>query len=115
MRQVIDNQPLQTPLEDLKQDALRHYDEITTKAYSWYAIIPVAIRFYFDQRIFERDHKVDKLTIGIKFSLHAFWIGFHHAKYHKRTCINIIPFVTIYIVRKGGNLPFKYLNNEKSL
>lgn len=38
----------QTPLKDLRQSALRHYDEISTAAHVWHSVIPKAINFYFD-------------------------------------------------------------------
>ena len=38
----------QTPLEDLKQDALSHYDELSIKATSWNSSVPRALQFYFE-------------------------------------------------------------------
>jgi len=36
----------QTPLEDLRKDALKHYDEASTKIHCWQSGIPNAINFY---------------------------------------------------------------------
>jgi len=33
--------------ESLMQDALDHYDEVSTKAGNWYDVIPRAIKFYY--------------------------------------------------------------------
>ncbi len=33
------------------------------------------------------------------------WIGIHWSSHNRRFCINLIPFVTIWIVLKGGNTP----------
>jgi hypothetical protein len=38
----------QTPLEDLRRDALEHYDELATKACHHSSVIPKAINHYFD-------------------------------------------------------------------
>lgn len=38
---------------------------------------------------------------------YSMWIGIHYAPYHKRICVNIIPFVTICITMKGGNPPYE--------
>jgi len=40
----------QTPLEDLRQDALKHYDEASTKLHCWQNGIPRAINFYWDYK-----------------------------------------------------------------
>lgn len=47
--------PSQTSLEDLRRDALAHYDELSTKSHHWSSVIPLAINYYFDSRIEERD------------------------------------------------------------
>lgn len=46
-----------------------------------------------------------KLTVGFLFNLNAWWIGVHHSKEYKCTCINIIPCCTVWIVRVGGKIP----------
>jgi hypothetical protein len=40
---------------------------------------------------------------GLILRLKSFWIGVHHSDLCGRTCINILPCVTIYI----GNSPTK--------
>jgi hypothetical protein len=45
------------------------------------------------------------MKFGILFQPGAVWLGAHYAPYNKRLCINIIPFLTIWIVGKGGQLP----------
>lgn len=37
---------------------------------------------------------------GILFRLESFWIGIHHSKFHQRTCINLLPCITIWIGKK---------------
>ena len=44
-------QACETPLEDLRRSALRHYDEISTVAHVWLSVIPKAINFYFDRQV----------------------------------------------------------------
>lgn len=50
-------------------------------------------------------HRVAKPTLGVKFSWRVALLGVHYSRFNKRVCINIIPFVTVYYVRKGGLLP----------
>jgi hypothetical protein len=40
-----------TPLSELRDSALEHYEEITTKANSWYSQIPFAIKHYYNEKI----------------------------------------------------------------
>jgi hypothetical protein len=44
------DQPMQTPTEDLRKDALKHYDKVSTPAHEWLSTIPNAINFYFDMK-----------------------------------------------------------------
>jgi len=46
----MDNRACQTPLEDLRKDALAHYDEASIKIHCWQNGIPRAINFYWDYR-----------------------------------------------------------------
>lgn len=48
------------------------------------------------------------MKIGILFRWYSCWIGLHYSKYNKRYCLNIIPFITIWWIKKGGKIP--YLN-----
>jgi len=47
------------------------------------------------------------MKVGLIFRPFSFWIGIHYSKYNKRFCINIIPFITIRIVKNGGKAPGK--------
>jgi len=44
------NLPKKTPLEDLRIDALYHYDKVSSKAHTYSNVIPRAINFYFDYK-----------------------------------------------------------------
>jgi len=46
--------------------------------------------------------------IFLLFKLHSFWIGIHYSEYHRRYCINILPCITICIVKKNGKIPENY-------
>ena len=39
-----------TPLEDLRQDNLKHYEEASTKIHHWSSGVPRAINFYYDYK-----------------------------------------------------------------
>lgn len=41
----------QTPLEDLRRNALEHYDKVSLAAHEWLSTIPQAINEYFDRRV----------------------------------------------------------------
>lgn len=42
---------------------------------------------------------------GVLFRWGSVWIGAHYASKHKRLCVNLIPFVTIWVVAPGGDTP----------
>lgn len=50
---------------------------------------------------------LNNITVGIMTRLGSGWIGYHWSKTHKRLCINIIPFLTIWFVGRGGSIPDK--------
>ncbi|WP_157045829.1 hypothetical protein [Polaromonas sp. JS666] len=35
----------------------------------------------------------------------ALWIGAHWSPFNRRWCINLVPFVTLWIALKGGKEP----------
>ena len=39
-----------TPLEDLRKDNLKHYDDAASKVNHWSSAIPAAINFYYDYK-----------------------------------------------------------------
>ena len=40
----------QTPLEDLRQSDLKHYDKLSTECYHWSSSLPKAINFYYNYK-----------------------------------------------------------------
>lgn len=46
------------------------------------------------------------MKIGIICGFSRFWIGYHWSSYNKRLCINIVPFITIWVVFPGGTVPY---------
>lgn len=36
---------------------------------------------------------------------HAVWIGVHYSAFNRRVCLNVIPFLTLCIVFRGGIEP----------
>lgn len=46
-----------------------------------------------------------KRKVQLLFNKHALWVGVHHSNYNRRTCINILPGVTICITQAGGIAP----------
>lgn len=43
---MAESQTGQATLEELKRDALKHYDEVSTKAHHWNSLVPRAIETY---------------------------------------------------------------------
>ena len=54
-----------TPLEDLRNSNLQHYDEASTKCHHWSNAIPRAINFYYDYKQMSLWQKI-KLAIKTK-------------------------------------------------
>lgn len=55
-----------------------------------------------------RDRKPCERTygrVGLLWNWRAAWVGLHHSKADRRTCVNLIPFLTIWYTRPGGMLP----------
>lgn len=44
---------------------------------------------------------------GILFNPCAFWVGAHYSPHNKRWCINLLPCVTLWIVKPFGNVPLR--------
>ena len=47
------------------------------------------------------------MKIGILFKPGSFWVGAHWSARNRRLCVNLVPFVTIWIAFKGGTPPEK--------
>lgn len=42
---------------------------------------------------------------GLLFNLSALWVGVHYSPYCKRTCINLVPTITLWVAQPGGKTP----------
>lgn len=51
--------------------------------------------------------RAKKWKWGFLFNPHAFWIGAHYSPYNRRWCINLVPCVTLWVVRPFGNVPLR--------
>lgn len=49
--------------------------------------------------------RTNRLRFGLLVSLGSFWIGMHYSAFNRRWCINLLPFVTVWITLPGGYLP----------
>ena len=45
------------------------------------------------------------MRIGFLFQPGAVWVGAHYSKWHRRLCINLVPFLTVWIMLPGGVPP----------
>jgi len=50
-------------------------------------------------------HLVKRRRWGIVFRWGSLWVGGHWAGQHKRLCVNLIPFVTVWVIGEGGDIP----------
>ncbi|QJD54790.1 putative DNA ligase [Pseudomonas phage MR6] len=44
-------------------------------------------------------------SFGLLVNWRALWIGAHYSPAHKRLCVNLLPGVTLWWTRPGGQLP----------
>jgi len=42
---------------------------------------------------------------GVLWRWGSVWIGVHYSDHHGRWCCNLIPFLTVWFIRKGGTPP----------
>lgn len=42
---------------------------------------------------------------GLLYNPCAAWVGWHYSPYNKRLCVNLVPFLTLWWVKPGGQLP----------
>lgn len=45
------------------------------------------------------------MKAGILFRWGSIWIGAHWSAKNKRLCVNVVPFVTVWVIGKGGTAP----------
>lgn len=45
------------------------------------------------------------MKYGFKLNPHALWIGVHDSPHNKRYCINLLPFLTVWVCEPGGKTP----------
>lgn len=48
--------------------------------------------------------------IGLLVQKGGFWIGAHYSPFNRRVCINLVPFVTIWVALPDGKTPFQCRN-----
>lgn len=51
---------------------------------------------------------------GILFRWQSWWIGAHWSDYNKRLCVNVVPFITIWISAADGKVPEQGLDIYRS-
>ena len=42
---------------------------------------------------------------GLLWNWSACWVGVHYSPHHRRLCVNVVPFLTIWYTKPGGILP----------
>lgn len=45
------------------------------------------------------------MQAGILFRWASCWVGAHYSPYNRRWCVNIVPFVTVWVTLEGGVRP----------
>lgn len=52
-----------------------------------------------------RRQRAPGVRVGILSRWGSCWIGVHWSRRNRRACINLVPFVTVWIVAPGGSAP----------
>lgn len=47
----------------------------------------------------------DNHCVGLLWNWSACWVGYHYSPHHRRLCVNVVPFLTIWYTMPGGVLP----------
>lgn len=42
---------------------------------------------------------------GVLLNRRALWVGLHYSPYNRRYCLQVLPGITFWYIKKGGNLP----------
>lgn len=45
------------------------------------------------------------MNCGILIRPWSLWVGIHYAPFNRRTCVNLLPCITIWVVESGGEVP----------
>ena len=45
------------------------------------------------------------MKCGVLLRWESLWVGVHYSPYNRRFCVNLIPFVTVWITKAGGKAP----------
>ena len=74
-------------------------------------------RYYYARNVFDmpirkgvviaQPQDKHKVRWGVKVGKGSAWIGVHWSKHNRRFCINLVPFLTIWITLKGGKTPYE--------
>ena len=44
---------------------------------------------------------------GVLVNTNALWVGAHYSNANKRWCINVLPCLTVWFTKRGGNAPVR--------
>lgn len=47
----------------------------------------------------------DRWRCGLLLRAGSFWVGAHWSRENKRLCVNVVPFVTLWVTAPGGSVP----------
>lgn len=53
----------------------------------------------------EEGRNAARWRLGFLVNKHSTWIGAHYSPHNKRWCINLLPCITFWITKPGGNTP----------
>lgn len=49
--------------------------------------------------------RVHRLSAGVLFRFASAWVGMHWSPYNRRLCVNLVPFLTVWVALPGGMRP----------
>jgi len=44
-------------------------------------------------------------SLGLLFNRHAWWVGCHYSAFNRRYCVNLVPWLTVWVRLPGGKEP----------
>ena len=44
-------------------------------------------------------------AVGVLMNKHSAWVGLHYSSWNRRACLNVLPFVTLWLTLEGGTEP----------
>lgn len=78
---------------------------LTLASVTWHVCSVTALASRFMTCVLALASWLADMRAGILWQPGAAWIGVHYSPYCQRWCINVVPFVTLWVAKPGGKIP----------